>query len=468
MSEQVEEIPLEQMLEARERRATRQQALLRPETTLISFSMNIAGPVKTSPLIRRGFTEGCALLREVLRQKGIPCLKEEISSAVTGEEGFFLLDAEPLEIKKLTIGIEEQSPIGRLFDIDVLRENGAHVSRAELGVEDRGCFICGIPGRRCASRRLHSLEQLQAKTSDILESYFLKADLDQIASLASRALLYEVCTTPKPGLVDRENNGSHRDMDIFLFIDSVTQLTPFFRQCAETGWTSRTFSPEESFSHLRTAGQLAEYNMFRTTNGINTHKGAIFSMGTVCGALGRLRTDEGLCSNAARVLEEVSAMTHAAMSRELSSMGHTGAVTAGERQYQNYGITGIRGQVAQGLPAVLQVGLPWLHKALDSGKSINDAGVIALLHLIASVTDTNLIARSDLEVQQQISQQIQALLSTCPLPDRTTAQKLDAQFIEKNLSPGGCADLLAISYLLLFLERTQTAPHIVYMPDCNR
>ena len=60
MSEQVEEITLEQMLEARVRRATRQQALLRPETTLISFSMNIAGPVKTSPLIRRGFTEGCA------------------------------------------------------------------------------------------------------------------------------------------------------------------------------------------------------------------------------------------------------------------------------------------------------------------------------------------------------------------------------------------------------------------------
>lgn len=98
-----------------------------------------------------------------------------------------------------------------------------------------------------------------------------------------------------------------------------------------------------------------------------------------------------------------------------------------------------------------------MRKALDAGKSINDAGIIALLHLISSVTNTNLIARSDLDTQRQAARQLQDFLDGCPFPDQAAARELDTQFIEKNLFPGGCADLLSICYFLLFLGKDHSA-----------
>ena len=94
-----------------------------------------------------------------------------------------------------------------------------------------------------------------------------------------RALLYEVCATPKPGLVDRHNCGSHRDMDIFTFVDSTAALAPYLEDAVRLGQESAALPPEETFRRLRHRGFLAERGMFRTTGGVNVHKGAIFSVG---------------------------------------------------------------------------------------------------------------------------------------------------------------------------------------------
>lgn len=82
-------------------------------------------------------------------------------------------------------------------------------------------MICGKKGRDCASRRVHSVAELQERTGQILRGYFAKKDARRAAGEAVGALLTEVCTMPKPGLVDRTNSGSHRDMDIFTFIDAA-------------------------------------------------------------------------------------------------------------------------------------------------------------------------------------------------------------------------------------------------------
>lgn len=271
-----------------------------------------------------------------------------------------------------------------------------------------------------------------------------------VARLACQALLYEVATTPKPGLVDRNNSGSHRDMDFFTFQASAAALWPYFARCAETGMDTRSGPPEETFSRLRLLGTLAEGEMFHATGGVNTHKGAIFSMGIFCGALGRLERKDW--KNPEQILSECAAMTRGIVSRDYADLTWETAKTAGQRLYLEYGITGVRGQAEAGFPAVLHVGLPKLEAALAAGKTINEAGCAALLAMLAETVDTNLIHRGGYETQQKVAEALSALLEREPFPSEATLEALDGAFMERNLSPGGTADLLALVYLLHFLK----------------
>lgn len=272
----------------------------------------------------------------------------------------------------------------------------------------------------------------------------------QTAQLAVRALLYEVCTTPKPGLVDRSNQGSHRDMDIFTFMSSAASLFPYFEICTDIGMQTAAEAPTATFHALRRPGMEAEQAMLAATGGVNTHKGAIFSMGILCGALGRL--GEAHLANPNRILEECAAMTAGLITGDFAGVTVENAPTVGQKLYAEYGITGVRGQAEAGFPAVREKGLPILEQGLAMGKSYDEAGCAALLAMLACDTDTNMIARSDVETARQTAEDVGALLESNPYPDRETLERLDADFIRRNLSPGGSADLLAISYFLHFLK----------------
>lgn len=293
---------------------------------------------------------------------------------------------------ELTVEIEDGTAVGRLFDMDVLRPDGQKVDRQELGLSSRKCLICGGPAQACARSRTHTVAQLQEKTGSILSEAIREADRQTIARLACQALLYEVATTPKPGLVDRANSGSHRDMDIFTFQASAAALWPYFARCAEIGIDTRLESPEETFSRLRVPGKLAEGEMLRATGGVNTHKGAIFSMGILCGALGRLEREQW--GNPELVLRQCAAMTKGIVSRDYAGLTMETANTAGQTLYLQYGITGVRGQAEAGFPAVLNIGLPKLEAGLAQGKTINDSGCAALIAMLAETVDTNMIPRT--------------------------------------------------------------------------
>lgn len=459
-------VSLTEMLDARERRALRQQRLLdRYGCPLICFTMNIAGPVKSSSLIRRGFELGKQELTEKMAElQFVPLHTEEVHET-TGSEAYFVLNQDPLQIKKITSEIEDQNPSGRLFDMDVLTADGKKVERTELGLPPRSCLICGKPARECSRSRSHSVAELQEKTRHLLmdaaapkrpvkclpDTEDKSAGAKKIAALACRALLYEVCTTPKPGLVDRFNSGSHKDMDIFTFMDSASALWPYFETCAGIGRETASLPPAETFHQLRQAGRSAESHMFAATKGVNTHKGAIFSMGIVCGALGRL-PQEGW-SDSDRILDLCAEMTRGLSVSDFAGITKETASTNGQRLYLQYGITGIRGQIEEGLPAVRKAGLPVLKEGIARGLSLNDAGCAALLSLMVNSTDTNLIARSSLSTQQETVKTVKALLEINPYPDQDTLIRIDQEFIKKNLSPGGSADLLAICYLLYFLQQ---------------
>lgn len=443
------EVTLPEMLEARERRAARQQVLLSAYgKTMICFTMNIAGPVKNGSLIRRGYALGKRLLRQQLGVACIPVAYSEEIQEKTGNEATFLLDADPLAVKAITVEIEDHAPVGRLFDMDVLCPDGRKVDRQELGLSGRKCLICGGPAQVCARSRTHTVAELQEKTWEILRQALDAADSADAARLATQALLYEVATTPKPGLVDRENSGSHRDMDFFTFQASAAALYPYFAQCVKIG--RETVDAQETFRRLRLPGKLAEGEMRRATGGVNTHKGAIFSMGILCGALGRLEREQW-CSPGA-VLAECAAMTKGLVSKDYVNLTAETAKTAGQKLYLQYGITGVRGQAEAGFPAVLNVGLPKLEAALSAGKSINEAGCAALLAMLADTVDTNMIHRGGYELAKETAEKLRMLLEKEPFPSKETLEKLDAEFIRDNLSPGGTADLLALVYMLHFLK----------------
>lgn len=188
--------------------------------------------------------------------------------------------------------------------------------------------------------------------------------------------------------------------------------------------------------------------MFGATSGVNTHKGAIFTLGTICGAVGRRWRAEAPCWDPEVILAECAGMVSAAVEKDFAALSPDSARTAGERAYLEQGLTGVRGEAAQGFPAVLHCALPALKAALEAGKSRNDAGAIALLHLIARGMDTNMVARGGAELAKKAAEDCAHMLKRSPLPEMEEIARLDQEFIRENLSPGGCADLLAATFLL--------------------
>ena len=217
----------------------------------------------------------------------------------------------------------------------------------------------------------------------------------------------------------------------------------------------------EIVRRLREAGAAAERDMLSVTGGVNTHKGALFSMGIACAALGR--TDPSRWSDPETVLEECGRVATALVGDDFARLdrireGKNGenveasTFTVGEKLYLQYGIRGVRGQAMDGFPAVLRAGLPVLERELDTGAGLNRAGSVAMLAILCTDTDTNLIARGGREKQLAVTRQVEALLDQTPSPPEEAIARLDRQFTEAGLSPGGSADLLGLCYLLHFLK----------------
>ena len=262
-----------------------------------------------------------------------------------------------------------------------------------------------------------------------------------VAALAAMALRLELNLTPKPGLVDLANNGSHCDMDHAMFLRSIAAIAPWFRVFEKAGFEHALKPASEQLRLLRPAGMACEQAMFEATGGVNTHKGGIFSLGLICFAAGRLRGQNRLVC-AESVCQQVSEICKGLVARELASRSH--AVTAGEIQYQQYGLTGARGEVEQGFPTVRQHVLPfWFN---ESGERRYHH---ALLRLMAANLDSNLVSRGGIDGLYFVQRYATSLLKNGW--DIERLHEMDNALMSRNLSPGGSADLLAVSYVLATL-----------------
>jgi len=280
---------------------------------------------------------------------------------------------------------------------------------------------------------------------------------DTVSSAAVWAMINEAAVTPKPGLVDRANAGAHKDMDFFTLIDSALALLYWFRDCALAGFDSEVgekseTTPKALFEALRLKGKAAETMMEKTTGGVNTHRGYIFCLGLLSAAYGRLRGKMER-PDLTGVIEFSKAMTRD-IGEDFSRLSEKEKLSHGEAVYTKSGIHGIRGEASSGFPSVIEYALPLLHRLLNQGCSLNDAGVAILLNLMAHVEDTNIIHRGGIAALRSIQEDTRRFLASVPETEAIIAKAsvMDREFISKNLSPGGSADLLGITLFLYRLE----------------
>ena len=438
-------VDLPMMLEAREKRVQRQDELLRDCSCLVCFTMNIAGPYKISPCIERAFAEGMIKITHLLQQNGINAEKSIRITEKTGVEGYIALQQNPLDIKRLMVQIEDNFVLGRLFDIDVIKPNGEKVSRADIGMNGRNCMICGSEGSACARSRRHSVEELQNHFIKTICDYFNDSYAGYLAQQGTKALMYEVAVTPKPGLVDRADNGSHTDMNFFTFINSSTALYEYFKCCALKAVEFSDKTPQVLFENLRYLGLEAENRMYRNTMGVNTHKGAIFSFGLIIAATAYL-SENGRDITAENILSTCAQMAQLSLEDFENSKVHQ---SFGKQIFVQHKIKGIRGQAAEGYPAV-KPAFALLKECLKKQNSFDEAGAKTLCLLMSQLEDTNVIKRSDIETLKLMQHRAKNIIESENFMEEFA--ELNDEFVKLNISHGGCADLLAICFLLYFIS----------------
>ena len=449
-------ITLEQMLAARDRRVEIQNDMLARggqaggDFCLACLTLNIAGDVKRSPMIRMLFDRGLAEFDKL----GLPVRENLEIDEDTGCEAFWLIEGNAEEVKGLLERVEEDENIiaARLFDFDVMKSGGANGgsggayenaavdgSFAPIKLSRSGgrkCLLCESPAAECSRSRRHGLDAVKAETARLLSEFCAKT----LAAAACDSLIAELETTPKPGLVDLNNNGAHKDMDVDLLRRSTEALRPYFRDAALLGMKGC------SMKELRPRGIEAEKEMFAATGGVNTHKGIIYSMGLLLAGMGKLISASESASHAFySALNNAAELAAEDAEKELRKSKEA-PVSHGGEVYKTYGIKGATGEAVSGFPNAV-----YCAERLEHYKKITDAntsGVFALADSMARLDDTNLLHRGGAE-GLEFARASAAETADLPESERLQAiEELDKEMIKRNLSPGGSADMLALAYML--------------------
>jgi triphosphoribosyl-dephospho-CoA synthase len=268
-----------------------------------------------------------------------------------------------------------------------------------------------------------------------------------VARLALRSLHSELTLFPKPGLVSLVDSGSHADMDANTFMRSLFSLRHYFRAITRAG------AEDQGFATLRQLGLVAEQRMLAATAGINTHRGAIFALGLLCAALGRMQAGGmRLCAVSLRdCLRQRWGQDLALHQQQIQMAVQAGS--HGATVWQRYATGGARQQAADGLPLVFELALPHLRQRLQQGCSWQGASVETLFALMAQISDSNVLYRAGWPGMHLMRQQAQAFLQQGGALDPAWPQRALAchrLFVAQGISPGGAADMLAATCLLHF------------------
>ena len=293
-----------------------------------------------------------------------------------------------------------------------------------------------------------------------------------IAHLATQALQAELDTTPKPGLVDKDNNGAHRDMDHALMQLSINTLHPYFVRLAFLGFADTL----PSHTVIRDAGIEAEKAMLEATNGVNTHKGALFSMGlaVVAAAYEEKKAAANKEERGKEREEEYLSSLQLTIKALAASFPDTSGTHGSKAKQLSNGTTTIKGALDNAREGYEKLFAEWLPFYNERRKS-HDAHALhkTLLRIMCDIDDTNVIYRTNVVTAEEVKQEARALLASfeeayaaedkekcasaieekCASAELLALKDMDRRYTERNISPGGAADMLSLT---VFIGSIQT------------
>ncbi len=444
---------IEEFLFDRENRVNHQEKLIKKskDKTLVTLRINYPGIKKsnyiTDDIINIIYNDILTFYKKYIVYKDKYKNKEGLIC-------HFLFSEDSVKVKKLMIDIEENHILGRCVDIDVytLENNEViGISRSHLHKKSRKCFICDLDAKICSRSQSHTIEDIKQYFEDIYskyQNYKLKRESlsYEISQNALKAMISEVSTFPSFGLVSPISQGSHKDMNYYTFLNSAIVITPYLKDMYKIGYTYH--KPEFIFDAIREIGKTCEDKMFEATNDVNTHKGMIFLMGITISAIGKVM----YIGSGFNDIKNIIKLMVENILDDFKNLDKKDKLTHGEKLYLEYGFKGIRGQVQDGLSILFD---DIIGKYIDFDIYENDLYTQILIELMAIVDDSTVVYRHDIDTLRQVQSDAKELLNIGGVytkEGKDKAKELEKLYIEKNISPGGCADLLAISIFLISIK----------------
>lgn len=456
----------ERLLQAREQRQQQKLYMVEKGYHLVSLQLNIPGFLKSNSLLTAFIKHvDAAFSRYVtsLNANNSWNEKHEISDAA-GDSIIYLFAQsknEASELKQITEAFEQEFELGRIVDLDVLDANGFPISSGKA----KPCFVCEHPAEDCRKTKRHTIaevrQSMEKAIAEYLEREQTKLIVTKVASFAVQGLLHEVALSPKPGLVCRHSSGAHSDMDFSSFVNSTAAIAPYFLQINELAVGFEGKDVSVALPQIKNIGLQMEQSMMAATNGVNTHKGAIFLMGLSCFAVVRVVRQLGYLKLNA-LSSTIQQLTRGLVQRELCAADEQQELTHGQQCFLKYGLqaAGARGEAEQGMPTVLHHALPYLNSKVAkrlsqySDDELKHLLIPVLLKIISVNNDTNVIYRHDALILEQLKQRAQKALRDWECNRQQTYEDLVDWCRKMKISPGGSADLLAVT-LTLHLCQTE-------------
>ena len=414
---------IDSILSSREQKLIQIQNLLQSHELVISVKSNIPGSNKN-------ISEAYLLVRLFHVELSKMLIFKKPSMTESADGPYFLIPikhGDPNEMKKVMINIESSHPLGRFIDLDVHQHSDASISREDLGVPPRKCYLCEHDAHFCSRNQTHDIQDLVTYVKENVSAYLN----DQILSMIDQAILTELELDDKFGLVTKTSSGSHEDMDYHLMLKAKEIIVPYLLRLFMKGYES--FELAHLLEESRPLGIEAELEMLKATNGINCYKGLIFMLGLTV-----ISSGYALSHNQKfhEIFTNISVMT-----KDIFKEFDMKPKTFGMEAYRTHQIKGARGEAYLGLPSV-QIAL----KELLHLSKLNDIALrVALKELILESEDTVLLKRAG---SLKCYHEIKNILRSVDINDITDVRGFTQFSIQNHLSFGGSADLLVVSIYL--------------------